>query len=211
MKLAVINRLRVTGVNLLLYSFVDEVVTDGGRVTGVVVLNKAGRTLITGDVFLDCSGDGDVAVGAGAQFLHGDGKGTFQPVTMLFRMAGVDTQKLLDFAEANPENLALGENPWLNKSREECLRELIAQGLSEGVPEGRRPAPVEGDRGRRAVSDRASRRHAGLDGSSRGRAEHHPCRQRRRDRYRRAQRDDAAARRPGLELPGLPPQARSGL
>ena len=128
MKLAVINRLRVTGVNLLLYSFVDEVVTDGGRVTGVVVLNKAGRTLITGDVFLDCSGDGDVAVGAGAQFLHGDGKGTFQPVTMVFRMAGVDTQKLLDFAEANPENLALGENPWLNKGREECLREPIAQG-----------------------------------------------------------------------------------
>lgn len=31
-------------------------------------------------------------------------------------------------ARDHPDNLALGENEWLNKSREECLRELIALG-----------------------------------------------------------------------------------
>ncbi|WP_306120693.1 MULTISPECIES: FAD-dependent oxidoreductase [unclassified Roseitalea] len=128
MKLAVANRLREAGVNILLYSFVDEVVTDGGRVRGVVVLNKAGRTLITADTFIDCSGDGDVAVGAGAGFVHGGGNGVFQPVTMVFRMAGIDTQRLLDFARDHSENLALAENPWITQSREECVRELVAQG-----------------------------------------------------------------------------------
>ncbi|MDF0601237.1 FAD-dependent oxidoreductase [Psychromarinibacter sp. C21-152] len=128
MKLAVAHRLREDGAKLLLNSFVDEVVTDGDRVTGIVVLNKSGRTLITADIFLDCSGDGDVAAGAGADYQRGDGKGVFQPVSMVFRMAGVDTGRLLDFARDHPDNLALGENEWLNKSREECLRELIALG-----------------------------------------------------------------------------------
>jgi hypothetical protein len=128
MKLAVVNQLRRAGVGLLLYSFVDEVVVEDGRVRGIVVLNKAGRTLITADTFIDCSGDGDLAVGAGAEFLHGGGNGVFQPVTMVFRMAGVDTKGLLDFVSANPENLALAENPWITKSRDECVRELVAQG-----------------------------------------------------------------------------------
>lgn len=131
MKLAVVNRLRKDGVKWLLYSFVDEVVTDGNRIVGVVVLNKSGRTLITANTFIDCSGDGDIAVGAGAEFLHGDGAGAFQPVTMVFRMSGIDKDRLLKFALEEPENLALGENPWIKESREECVRALVAQGYAK--------------------------------------------------------------------------------
>lgn len=129
MKLAVARRLEQSGTKILLNSFVDEVVTDGDRVKGITVLNSTGRTLITADIFLDCSGDGDLAVGAGAEFLHGGGNGVFQPVTMVFRMAGVDTGRLMKFAEENEENLALRENPWITQSREECLKALIAQGF----------------------------------------------------------------------------------
>lgn len=127
MRLAVANRLRAAGVKTMFNSFVDEVVTEAGRVAGVMVLGRSGRRLITANSFIDCSGDGDVAVGAGAEFIQGDGAGVFQPVTMVFRMAGVDTGRLLDFVRNNPENLALKENPWITQTREECLAGLLAQ------------------------------------------------------------------------------------
>ena len=128
MKLAVARQLDKAGTKILLNSFVDEVVTDAGRVKAISVLNRNGRTLISAGTFLDCSGDGDLAVGAGAEFLSGDGKGAYQPVTMVFRMAGIDSARLMQFAEEEEENLALRENPWIKETREECLRALIEQG-----------------------------------------------------------------------------------
>jgi len=66
MKLAIVAMLMKYGVSLLLYTFVEDVVMEDGRIVGVVAVNKSGRTLITSQVFVDCSGDGDVASLAGA-------------------------------------------------------------------------------------------------------------------------------------------------
>src|SRR5688500_18332304 len=43
MKLAVAKLLRQAGVQLLLYSFAEEVVVENGRVDGVIIRNKSGR------------------------------------------------------------------------------------------------------------------------------------------------------------------------
>ncbi|MBC7779866.1 MAG: FAD-dependent oxidoreductase [Proteobacteria bacterium] len=129
MKIAVMNVVRRAGVHLLLYSFAEDVVVDDGRVKGVVVLNKMQRTLMTADVVIDCSGDGDIAVAAGAPFEAGSPSGEFQPVSLVFRMQGVDPGPLLEFVRTHPDDIAVCENPWIKQTRDECIAELVKRGL----------------------------------------------------------------------------------
>ena len=118
-----VDRYRVTP---LLYSFVDEVVMDGDRVEGVAIVNKNGRTLLTADYFIDCSGDGAVAAMAGAPFELGDADGILQPVSLMFRMSGVENGPLLSFAREHPENLAVGESEFIRAGRTDAeLAEAI--------------------------------------------------------------------------------------
>lgn len=118
-----IDRYKVT---TRLYSFVDEVVMKGDRVEGVVVVNKQGHTLYTADYFIDCSGDGDIAAMAGAPFELGDAEGTLQPLSLMFRMSGVENGPLLEFVRNHPENLAVGESDWVRAGRTDAeLAEAI--------------------------------------------------------------------------------------
>lgn len=128
MKLAVARLLHRHGVNVLLYTFAEEVVMQGGTVTGLYVRNKMGRTLVTGRVFIDCSGDGDLAVAAGAPWEAGAADGAFQAMTMVFRMVGVDNTALLDFIAANPDSFGLKDHPTFGFSRAQCIEALIRQG-----------------------------------------------------------------------------------
>lgn len=151
MKVAVMNVLARHGVELRLYSFVEDIVTDGDRVTGVMVINKQSRTLVNGRVIIDCSGDGDVAQLAGAEIMVSNAQREFQPLTMLFRIGGVNVPELLDFCVAEPENLAVGESEWMGSelTARECAERLREQGqpavfikgdgplIQKGIAEGR--------------------------------------------------------------------------
>jgi hypothetical protein len=139
MKIAVVNVVRRAGVDLLLYTFAEDVVVEDGRITGVILLNKSQRTLVQADVVIDCSGDGDVATLAGAPYESGSASGEYQPVTMVFRMQGIETRPLLDFVLAHPENVAVKENPWIKESPEECIQKLVAQGYPKVFLKGDGP------------------------------------------------------------------------
>lgn len=129
MKIAVVNFVTRHGVKLLLYTFADEVIAQDGRVAGIIVLNKNQRTLLRAQLFIDCSGDGDLAIGAGAPFELGDAAaGDLQPVTMVFRMLGVDGERLLRFVRDHPENFGLAEYPGITLSKKECAEALYRQG-----------------------------------------------------------------------------------
>ena len=149
MKLAVMKVVMRAGVKLLLYTFAEDVVVEDGKVTGVVLLNKNQRTLVTAKVFIDCSGDGDLAHLAGAPHEIGGENGALQPVSLVFRMMGVDTERLMSFVAKHPENIAVAENPYYdNISRDEQLRRLVEQGypkvffvakgplISKGIADG---------------------------------------------------------------------------
>jgi FAD dependent oxidoreductase len=90
-KVAQLNLLRKEGVKLRLHSWVTAPMLDGSRVTGVIVESKSGRQAIAADVVIDCTGDGDVAARAGAQFMAPDesGKADRMQMTLMYRLGGV--------------------------------------------------------------------------------------------------------------------------
>lgn len=107
MQRVIIETLEESGAELLLFAQVVDVVKDGDRVTGVVVQTKDGPGLISGTVFIDASGDGDVATLAGADFEIGrEGDGHMQPMTSYFRILNVDFPALVADLQKHPEDVA---------------------------------------------------------------------------------------------------------
>ena len=84
------------GVRVYYFAQVAHVFKGAGgrRIEGVVVQSKEGRHVVTGRVFVDASGDGDVCALAGVPYEIGrPSDGAMQPMTMVFKLDGVDTEK----------------------------------------------------------------------------------------------------------------------
>jgi len=133
MKLAVIEVIARHNVVPLLYTFAEDLVVEDGRVSGVIVVNKNGRTLLTANQFIDCTGDGDIAVMAGAPSEKGGEGGVFQPVTLVFRMGPVDPQPFLEFVRDNPDQFMLAENPVFNVTRAEAAMNIYQAGYTKAA------------------------------------------------------------------------------
>ena len=73
------------------HSWIAAPMLDGSRVTGVVVESKSGRQAIAADIVIDCTGDGDVAAGAGAPFMSPDesGHADRMQMTLMYRLGGL--------------------------------------------------------------------------------------------------------------------------
>ncbi|MEA2822606.1 MAG: hypothetical protein QOJ86_4610, partial [Bradyrhizobium sp.] len=72
------------------------VMQDERRINALMVETKAGRQAVRAEVFIDCSGDGDLAAWAGARFEVGDNAGNMLYPSMMFRLNGVDPEKAGD-------------------------------------------------------------------------------------------------------------------
>lgn len=94
LKSVYLEMLKKAGVDILLYTFVADVITDGNRVTGLITESKSGRRAYHAKVVIDGTGDGDVAAYAGAEFIKGrESDGKMQPATLMFKVAGVDMDR----------------------------------------------------------------------------------------------------------------------
>lgn len=82
------------GVDVMLYTFCVDIIKDGDNLKGIVIESKSGREAIMAKVVIDCSGDADVAYRAGVPCEKGNESGGMQPPTLMFCLAGVDTEKL---------------------------------------------------------------------------------------------------------------------
>ena len=93
------------GVKVLFHTDFLKPVMEGNTPVGIVVSSKRGIEIIRGQVFIDCTGDGDVAARAGVPFEMGNEKlGLIQPATMFFHVYGVDAQALEADIQANIHN-----------------------------------------------------------------------------------------------------------
>src|SRR5438445_2047469 len=72
------------------------VMHDERRVDALMVETKAGRQAVRADIYIDCSGDGDLAAWAGAPFEVGDNAGNMLYPSMMFRLNGIDPEKAGD-------------------------------------------------------------------------------------------------------------------
>jgi hypothetical protein len=110
-KIAADEMLLAAGAKLLFHAFaVAAVMKDEREIDAVILETKSGRMAARGRMFIDCSGDGDLAAWAGAPFEVGDGKGNMLYPSTMFRINAVDPEKagrawelipkLMDEAEA---------------------------------------------------------------------------------------------------------------
>jgi glycine/D-amino acid oxidase-like deaminating enzyme len=91
LKQELVAMLREAHVELLLHSLIVGVLVEEGAVKGVLIENKAGRHAVRAKMVVDATGDADVAAFAGAPF-----RVVKKPITMMFNMAGVDIDRVLD-------------------------------------------------------------------------------------------------------------------
>ena len=80
------------GVDFTFQTQVVAVETDGGRVTTAVCAAKSGIFAVKAQVFVDGTGDGDLAAWAGAPFEKGDDEGRLMPGTLCSLWSDVNWQ-----------------------------------------------------------------------------------------------------------------------
>ena len=92
------------GVQLLYHTAVTGVQTENGQVTGLTCFS-CGQTLqACAKVYIDATGDGDVLAMAGAPFRQGrDSDGKDQPMTLNYKISGVDTARVRALMAEQPE------------------------------------------------------------------------------------------------------------
>lgn len=110
-KLVLDELLAKAGVVVYLHALAVGATVERERVRAIFIETKSGRFALTGRLFVDASGDGDLALWAGASLEFGDQTGRVSYPSLMFRVGGVDTPRAL--AEGKPR-----------------LRELLASGAS---------------------------------------------------------------------------------
>lgn len=105
-RVAMLDMLEEAGVAVQLYTLVAGVIQHEARVQGIITESKSGREAIFAKVVIDATGDGDIACKAGASYVKGREKDrAMQPVTVMFKVGGVDTERAIYPGEFEDEIL----------------------------------------------------------------------------------------------------------
>lgn len=105
-KFVALRKVLEAGIEVLLHAELASVNVDCRTLRSIEVTGKGWRVELRAKVFIDGTGDGDMAYLAGATYAKGQkGTGVLQPPTLMFTVRGVDTQKTIDFVEADPEQM----------------------------------------------------------------------------------------------------------
>ncbi len=94
------------GAQLLFNVQVTDCITKDGKVDCVIVNMKEGIAAIRAKLFIDCTGDADVAYFAGVPTWLGKKEtSVMQPTSLFFEVGNIDREKYLGELEANKSNL----------------------------------------------------------------------------------------------------------
>lgn len=86
------------GVKVLFQTLLGSVETDDeGNIIALITASKSGLQALQAKVYIDCTGDADVAAWAGAEYLKGDTQtGALMPATHCFSLGNVDEYAYLN-------------------------------------------------------------------------------------------------------------------
>lgn len=105
-KLMLLQKCVDAGIELLFHSELIGAAVENGRLRAVRVMGKGTEVEISADVFVDATGDGDLAYLAGCRYEKGaEDSGVLQPPTVMFSLTGFEEEKFFEFLEAHPENM----------------------------------------------------------------------------------------------------------
>lgn len=135
-KIVAVQMCKEAGVDILFEHELFEVeVDDTDTMRSVTVYGKLMKTRIVAKVFVDGTGDGDVAYLAGVPHTLGqDGTQTMQPSTLMFTVTNYDLERFWDFLDENPEEMGIKEEyaagydvDFLRRTRGHCYIGLTAR------------------------------------------------------------------------------------
>jgi hypothetical protein len=134
LKMVCLEMTQEAGVRLLLHTWVVRAIRTANRLSGVLIENKSGRQVAEAKVFVDCSGDADVAALAGVAFERGRASdGLTQPMSILFKLGNVNVDEVIGYVQSHP-----GEFKTWNRSldRLKTSKSIHLWGFGQMLEEG---------------------------------------------------------------------------
>lgn len=108
------------GVQILYHHSLVDAIVENRRISAAIVHSKSGLGAITAPVFIDATGDADLAACSGCRTEYGGPSGHAQPMTLCFKLGRVDVDRMPTRAEINEKYLAA-----VARGEIECKRENV--------------------------------------------------------------------------------------
>ena len=102
------DMVRQAGAKVLTNTWAVDAIVENEVVKGIIIENTSGRQAILADVVIDTSGDADIAVRAGAPVAELPKSGNLMAMIMLFRVGGVNYQRIAEYAREHPDDFFPG-------------------------------------------------------------------------------------------------------
>lgn len=110
-KFVAMDKCQKEGVHILLHSELTDVVVRNRQITQVTVIGKGLSIDIQASVFIDGTGDGDLAYLAGCSYEKGqEDSGLMQPPSLMFSLNGFNEEKFFEYLDQHPEDLQPAES-----------------------------------------------------------------------------------------------------
>ena len=97
-----------SGAKIITNTWVVDAIVENQEVKGIIIENKSGRQAILADVVIDATGDADIAARAGAPIDKIPKSGYLMAMVMLFRVGGINYQKIAEYAREHPDEFMPG-------------------------------------------------------------------------------------------------------
>ncbi len=134
MKLMLERICKENKIDIYLDSLVVGADVENRLIRDIYVSSKMGNKKLSARVFVDSTGDADLAAAAGNALLSGkEENGEHQQATIPFRIANVDEEKVIKYAKEHPDEISIVLSEEGKLSRIRILEKIVAPAKNAGL------------------------------------------------------------------------------
>ena len=105
-KIVALHKVLDAGIEVLFHTDIESVNVENAEIREITLRGKGYRIFVKAKIYIDASGDGDMAYLCGASYEKGQkDTGILQPPTMMFTLSGVDIDRTIDYLAENPDQM----------------------------------------------------------------------------------------------------------
>lgn len=105
-KILALKMCKEAGVDIVLHLETSAAEVVDRQIKSITMYGKGNTVKVTAKIFVDCTGDGDLAYLAGCTYDKGrDGNHEMMPPTVMCTIENVEVDKLLDYVETHPDEM----------------------------------------------------------------------------------------------------------